>query len=72
MRDTLQARIALCIARAQWWTTYANTPANKNRHVTDGGGRRYTEDEMIESAMQTANSHLTNAQEAFDKLNAAP
>lgn len=69
MNDILQARIALCIARSNWWTAYANTPANLARVVTDGYGRQLTKDELIDHAMNIANNHLANAQEAFDKLN---
>jgi hypothetical protein len=73
-----QAHIALCIARAQWWTAYANTPANLARVVHYGGatpeyqGAQLTRDELIDSAMNVANTHLRNAQEALDNLTNDP
>lgn len=66
-----QAHIALCIARANWWTAYATTPANLARIVTKGGysnAERLSKDELIDDAMATANNHLRNAQEALDNL----
>lgn len=68
-RDYLIASINLSLARAAWWTAYANTPANLARDVRDGGGRRLTKDELIDNAMITANTHLHNAQVARDGLN---
>ena len=68
-----QAHIALCIARAQWWIAYANTPANLVRRVRVGsyGSNEYLcKSELIGDAMNTADNHLRNAQEAIDNLNA--
>ncbi len=68
----LQSQIALSIARANWWTAYAHTPANKGRIVTDGIGRRHTPDDLIGDAMTTANNHLAGAQKCLEQLNALP
>ena len=68
-----QAHIALCIARAQWWTAFANTPANLARRVRVGGygsAEYLCKSELIDDAMKTADNHLHNAQEALDILNA--
>lgn len=68
----LQSQIALSIARANWWVAYANTPANLARRVEVGtyrSGEYLCKSELIDDAMKTANTHLTNAQEALDKLN---
>lgn len=65
----LQAQISLSIARAAWWTAYANTPGNLARGTTYGGGTPLTRDQLIDDAMNTAHNHLRNAQEALDKLN---
>jgi hypothetical protein len=70
MKDILIQQINLSIARANWWTAYANTPANLNRIVHHGGhdSPLFTKDELINDAMSTANNHLRNAQEFLDKL----
>jgi hypothetical protein len=71
MKDILIQQINLSIARANWWTAYANTPANLNRIVHHGGhdGPLFTKDELIDDAMRIANNHLSNAQEMLEKLN---
>ncbi len=71
MKDILIQSINLSIARANWWTAYANTPANLNRTVHKGGydGPLLTKDELIDNAMVTANTHLKNAQDSLEKLN---
>lgn len=71
MKDILIQSINLSIARANWWTVYANTPANLNRTVHHGGhdGPLLTKDELINDAMITANTHLSNAQESLHELN---
>lgn len=65
----LAAQLSLSLARAAWWTAYANTPANLARGTTYGDGRPLTRDELIDSAMTTANNHIANAQETLDALN---
>lgn len=70
----LQAQIALSIARANWWTAYANTPANLARMVSRGGSHSdkhpyLMAHELIDNAMTTADTHLRNAQESLDQLN---
>lgn len=71
MKDILQAQIALHIARAAWWTAYANTPANLARKVYHGtlNGTPFTRDELVDDAMRTANTHLSNAQACLESLN---
>lgn len=50
---------AYCLAQANWWIAYANTPANKNRTVLLGfGGEKLSEDQLIDDAMNTAQNHL--------------
>lgn len=69
-KDVLQAQINLSIARSNWWIAYANTPGNLNRDVYRGFSEvRYTKEQLIDDAMQTANNHLRLAQEALDALN---
>ena len=65
----LTSSIALSLARAAWWTAYANTPANLGRIVSDGHGRRFTPNDLIDDAMGCANTHLSRAQEMLDQLN---
>lgn len=68
-----QAHIALCIARAQWWTAYANTPANLARRVQVGGygGSEYLcKSELVDDAMKTADTHLRNAQDPLCRTGA--
>lgn len=71
----LTAQLSLSLARAAWWTAYATTPANLARNVRYGGGYgedagdKLTPDELIDDAMNTANTHLTRAQETLDALN---
>lgn len=69
----LQAQIVLHIARANWWTVYANTPANLARMIKRGGACDHhpylMAHELIDDAMNTANTHLKNAQETLDQLN---
>jgi len=71
MKNILIQSINLSIARANWWTAYANTPANLNRTVHKGcsDGPMLTKDELIDHAMITANNYLTYAQECLEKLN---
>lgn len=67
----LQSQIALHIARAQWWTAYANTPANLERKVWCGESptkRFLSRDDLIDHAMTTAHAHLDNAQKCLDSL----
>ncbi len=64
----LRAQLDLSLARAAWWTAYATTPGNLGRIVTDGGGMRYTRDDLIADAMGTAETHLHNAQELVDAI----
>lgn len=71
-RDTLTCSLNLSLARAAWWTAYANTPANLARRVRVGGygSTEYLcQSELINDAMNTANTHLTRAQETLDLLN---
>lgn len=67
----LNAQLQLHLARAQWWTVYANTPGNLGRIVTDGGGMRYRECDLIADAMGIAETHLHNAQETIEAMMAA-
>ena len=71
MKDILIQQINLSIARANWWTDYANTPANLNRTVHKGyaDGPILTKNELIDDAMSIANNHLTYAQDCLEKLN---
>ena len=66
-----QAQFNLCLARAAWWTAFANTPANLNRNVFHGDGKALFSTELIDDAMVTANTHLTNAQAILDQANCA-
>lgn len=50
---------------------YANSPANLARRVTVGsyGSDQYLcKSELIDNAMNAANTHLTHAQQALDTL----
>ncbi len=73
-RDILTASINLSIARAAWWTAHARTSANLSRTVHHGGhdGALLTADELVNSAMDIADTHLTRAQEALEQLNVLP
>lgn len=70
-RDYLITSINLSLARAAWWTAYANTPANLARQVHQGthDGPLLGPDALIDSAMRTADNHLSNAQDMLDVLN---
>ena len=72
-RDTLICSLNLSLARAAWWTAYANTPANLARMVQRGGADEnypyLMAHELVDNAMITANTHLTRAQEALEQLN---
>jgi hypothetical protein len=69
--DILRAQFQLSLARAAYWTAFATTPANLARDVRQGGsdGPRLTRDQLIDSAMQTAANHLSNAQQTLDAMN---
>ena len=71
-KDVLIAQINLSIARSNWWIAYSNTSANKSRRVNAGhymSNEWLCESELINDAIQTANTHLSNAQEALEQLN---
>jgi len=52
---------AYCLAQANWWMAYANTPANKKRTVFKGfSDRALSESELIDDAMNTSRNHLQN------------
>lgn len=71
----LQSQIALHIARAQWWTAYANSPANLARRVKASAFHSdecLCKSELIDDAMNIADAHLRNAQECVDALASLP
>lgn len=76
MKSTiLQSQIALHIARAQWWTAYANTPDNLARRVQVGGygsTEFLCHSELVNDAMATADRHLVLAQGCIDTLSSLP
>ncbi len=63
------AQIQLHLARAAWWTAYANSPANLARRVKVGliySTEYLCKSQLIDEAMETANTHLSNAQKVLD------
>ncbi len=74
-RDYLTSAIQVSLARAAWYQAYANSPANLARRVQVGGyhsNEYLCKSELIDDAMNTANTHLTRAQELLDQLNVTP
>ncbi len=80
-RDYLTSAIAVSLARAAYWTAYAHTPANMARTVVNPYRIKsgpfespmwLSKDALIDDAMNTANTHLTRAQELLDQLNVTP
>lgn len=70
-KEALQLQINLSMVRANWWIAYANTPANLAREVRIGGYMSddyMSKSELIDDAMNTANTHIKNAQEMIDTL----
>lgn len=53
---------------AECWITMASTGVAKNRDIRQGGseGRQLTDDEKIESALNTAKSHIHMMSELVD------
>lgn len=65
----LKMRFDLHIARASYWSAYANTPANKARFISRGA-IKLSENDLVDDAMQTSLNHLTLAQEIMEEVNA--
>lgn len=71
-RIRLQSQMMMSLGWANFWQSYANSPNNKKREVYEGCGynsRKLTEEELVESAFETAFNHMGKAQESFDQLN---
>ena len=73
VNEVTKMEFDLRLARARWWENFANTKANKSREVYHGCDctpeKRFTEDELVEDAMNTAKRHLELAQELLESVN---
>jgi hypothetical protein len=51
-----------------YWLAMATTGATKNREVTDGHGRPYTDEELVQDALNTALHHIHHHRECAEVL----
>ncbi len=69
MNANQSAQFQLSLARAAWWTAYANSPANLARRVQVGhvhSTEYLCKSELIDDAMATADRHIAFAQSILE------
>ena len=64
--QTIDSDIAICLGWAKYWEAMATTGVATQRHITKGGDKLLTPDELTKDAMDTAGRHLHRASELLD------
>ena len=65
---TIDDDIRLCETYAKYWIALATTGVAQNRRLYHGtSGPEFTDDEKVEEAMRTANTHIERMRELMDR-----